>query len=38
MRRVNSKIQITIVPEMKHADMIFKSAALQTVIGAIAEP
>jgi len=38
MRRVNSKIQITIVPEMKHADMIFKSAALHKVVGAIAEP
>ncbi len=38
MRRLSSKIPITIVPDMKHVDMIVAPVALQMVVGAIAEP
>jgi len=37
MRRLNLHIPITIVPGMKHVDMIRAPAALQMVVGAIAE-
>jgi len=38
MQRLNSNIPVTIVPEMKHADMISAPAALQLVVGAIIRP
>lgn len=38
MRHLDLNIPITIVPGMKHSDMIFKPAALQMVVGAVTEP
>jgi hypothetical protein len=35
LQRLDAKIPVTILANMKHADMIAKSAALQAVVGAI---
>ena len=38
LRRLDVHIPVTIVPGMKHADMIAAPAALQMVVGAISAP